>query len=188
MFKFFKNIINKSEKSETEIKFQEDKELDEIFTGKFVQSGGIFNYNGSKSEALENLQSIIKVENLQSVLCFDEQLSNALLSLNCIPTKNPFHSDAFLIYCEGLIAFDGSIMISGDQIKTFKLNEIPKKIIIWANTNQFFKTSSEGMQQMRIEKKDRIPSNITCLRGTANDSFIQADISKKIFLLLVEDI
>ena len=114
-----------------------DADLDYKFAQLFTHSGGFFNYCADESEALQTLNQIIKIEQIKNVFCWDQDLRNFLDVI-----KTPFspelteQNDAAFITCEHLIAFDGRIMLSHNNILHYHSSRLPEKIIIMANVSQ----------------------------------------------------
>lgn len=189
MFGKLKNIFNKKENSSADIQFDKNVFLDEEFASKFVAHGGIFSYVESQSHALSVLQKIAEAEQLDCITTFENELKNDITVIS-----NTLFSDevqmqkhtAMYITCEGLISYDGSILISSDQIKQFKLDQLPKNIIVKANTNQFLKNASQGLESIRRTKYNQIPSNITSIKGSVGNEITRENFVKKIFLIVIE--
>ncbi len=159
---------------------------DEEFAKKFIANGGVFHYCENDDIANDFLYKIIKSNAFENVLCLNNKFNNVFKSLNLVYSNSKTNADVLFIECEGLIAFDGSILISSNQIGFYKLHELPENIIVWSDINQIFRNSSEGLQQMRKKYEDKIPSNITSLRGKQTDEITNNAISKNIFLILRE--
>ena len=94
--------------------------------------------------------------------------------------------------CEYLIANDGSILISSNQIAEKKLNELPKNFIVLATTSQIVKTIGEGLHGIKAKNKKNIPTNITTIKhfkAAEDDNFLSyGSSSKNLYLLLLEDL
>ncbi|MCZ4238050.1 hypothetical protein O4H25_14515, partial [Staphylococcus equorum] len=69
----------------------------------------------------------------QDVFCFNEQLCQKFDGFN-LNFGNSEAATFFLSSCESLIANNGSILLSSNQIKEKKLKELPFNIIIFATT------------------------------------------------------
>ena len=92
--------------------------------------------------------------------------------------------------CEYLIADDGSILISSNQVAEKKLNELPEKIIILAKTDQLINNISEGLSGIK-NSGTSIPSNITNLKHFKDcndkDFLSYGSSSKNLYLILLEN-
>mgnify|MGYP003310011374 CR=1 FL=1 len=92
--------------------------------------------------------------------------------------------------CEYLIADDGSILISSNQVAEKKLNELPENIIILAKTDQLINNISEGLSGIKNSGAS-IPSNITNLKHFKDcndkDFLSYGSSSKNLYLILLEN-
>ena len=92
---------------------------------------------------------------------------------------------------EIVIADDGSILISSNQVAEKKLDELPGDIIILAKTDQLINNISEGLSGIKNNSKS-IPSNITNLKHFKDcndkDFLSYGSSSKNLYLLLLEDL
>ena len=107
-------------------------------------------------------------------------------------TKNV--NDGYFLFttCEYLIANDGSLLISSNQIAEKKLKELPKNFIVFASTSQIVQTIGQGLQGIKVKNKKKIPSNITTIKHFKIDdetNFMSYGSStKNLYLLLLEDL
>ena len=160
-------------------------DVDYKFAQLFTLSGGVFIYCVNEAEALPILHKIIDSENITSVFCCDEDLQKFL-----DVTKTPYtellckQNDAAFITCEYLIAFDGKIMLSYNNILHFDNQMLPEKIIIMANVSQIVEDLSEAMS--KIKRKDNI-KNLTSISGGKSNLDNPHKKYPKLFLLLLED-
>ena len=143
LFRNFLNPKSKSDKGQDKpetsdrSKYMPDVKLptDERFMLNFKNNGGKFLYCESDAEIMEVFDNIL-LENdwyEQKACCFDPNLREKFSNYNLEFVKSgeaPF----FLSTCEYLIANDGSILISSNQIKEKKLLELPYNFIIIAST------------------------------------------------------
>jgi len=83
-----------------------------------------------------------------------------------------------------LIAFDGKIMLSYNNILHFDNQMLPEKIIIMANVSQIVEDLSEAMS--KIKRKDNI-KNLTSISGGKSNLDNPHKKYPKLFLLLLED-
>ncbi len=166
---------------------------DEKFTYNFNKNGGKFLYCITMDETLEAFKSILEENNIEEsdIYCINEQLgprfNNAKFNYDKVK-DNSF----FLTTCESLIANDGSILLSSNQIKEKKLNELPTKLIIFATTSQLVDSISEGLRKIKNQSKNLIPSNITTIRDFETDKekdfMSYGSSTKNLYLLLLEDL
>jgi hypothetical protein len=191
---FFKKFVNKllnqpeDESSQSLEKLGDslkDADLDYKFAQLFTHSGGIFNYCEDENEALQTLNKIVNVENISSAFCFDEDLQKFLSVVNVYYNSDLelFHDAAF-ITCDYLIAYDGRIVLSNNNIKHYHSSRLPGKIIIMANVSQIATNLNEAMAKI---KRNGNFKNLTSISGSQNKLDDSAGKSYKLFLLLLED-
>ncbi|WP_449399837.1 LUD domain-containing protein [Chryseobacterium wanjuense] len=160
-------------------------DLDYKFAQLFTHSGGFFNYCADEAEALQTLNQIIKIEGINKVFCWDKDLQNFL---NVV--KSPYTSelqtdnDAAFITCEYLIAYDGRIMLSHNNILHYHSSRLPNKIIIMANVSQIVNNLNDAMG--KIKRNGNI-KNLTSISGSQSKLDTSSNANTKLFLLLLED-
>ena len=190
---FFKKSSSKEEIKKSESKFLPKKKavIEERFIIKFIDNGGKFIY----CETIEELQ-----ENFNLILDENEWTSEDLLIINSDLKKrynlsNLFSSSleetkCFVTDCENLIASDGSVLISSNQIHEKKLSEFPESLIIISDTRKLKNSISEGLSEIK-SNSESIPTNITTIKNfnkTKEDkNFLSyGTSSKNLYLILLE--
>lgn len=160
-------------------------DLDYKFAQLFTHSGGFFNYCADEAEALQTLNQILKIEGINSVFCCDKDLQGFL---NVIKIDNTpeleLRNDAAFISCEYLIAYDGRIMLSHNNILHYHSSRLPGKIIIMANVSQIVNNLNDAMG--KIKRTGNI-KNLTSISGNHSKLDAAANNNTKLFLLLLED-
>lgn len=160
-------------------------DLDYKFAQLFTHSGGFFNYCADEAEALQTLNQIIKIEGINSVFCCDKDLQGFLnvVKINHTPELES-RNDAAFITCEYLIAYDGRIMLSHNNILHYHSSRLPGKIIIMANVSQIVNNLNDAMG--KIKRTGNI-KNLTSISGNHSKLDAAAHNNTKLFLLLLED-
>jgi len=160
-------------------------DLDYKFAQLFTHSGGFFNYCADEAEALQTLNQILKIEGVNSVFCCDKDLQNFL---NVVKTSHTPQlesgNDAAFITCEYLIAYDGRIMLSHNNILHYHSSRLPSKIIIMANVSQIVNNLNDAMG--KIKRTGNI-KNLTSISGNHSKLDTATNNNTKLFLLLLED-
>jgi len=177
-------------------KFLETRGLpvDEAFTINFNKNGGKFLYCENNDEAQGFLEDIIEENNWdkKKALILNKHLKSKYKSFGMESTQKIKDADFLFTTCEALIANDGSLLISSNQIAEKKLVELPKNFIVFATTSQFVNTISEGLQGIKAQSKTKIPSNITTIKhfktNDANDFLSYGSSTKNLYLLLLENL
>ncbi|MGB0980985.1 MAG: LUD domain-containing protein [Winogradskyella sp.] len=197
--KFFGNKTTKTKDNTPNIergKYLPDVELpiDEKFTINFKANGGKFLYCETIAEIKESF-SLILAENQwqhKNVFLINDNLNAFFKKFNLNVSRKPSESTFFLSTCEYLIADDGSLLISSNQIAEEKLKNLPDNFIIYATTSQFVKTISEGLKGIKQKSKSTIPTNITTIKHfkiAEDKNFLTyGSSSKNLYLLLLEDL
>ncbi|GEN66541.1 MULTISPECIES: LUD domain-containing protein [Chryseobacterium] len=160
-------------------------DLDYKFAQLFTHSGGFFNYCADEAEALQTLNQIIKIEGIDNLFCWDKELQNFLNVVRSSYTSElqPSNNAAF-ITCEYLIAYDGRIMLSHNNILHYHSSRLPDKIIIIANVSQIVNNLNDAMG--KIKRNGNI-KNLTSISGGQSKLDGSSSSSPKLFLLLLED-
>ncbi|GEN73286.1 MULTISPECIES: LUD domain-containing protein [Chryseobacterium] len=160
-------------------------DLDYKFAQLFTHSGGFFNYCADEAEALQTLNQIVKIEGISNVFCWDKELQNFLSVVKIPYTSEMEHSnDAAFITCEYLIAYDGRIMLSHNNILHYHSSRLPGKIIIMANVSQIVNNLNDAMG--KIKRNGNI-KNLTSISGGQSSLDTSSNTNTKLFLLLLED-
>ncbi len=199
----FRKIFGlKSDSSEESIKNEQrgkympdiNLPIDEKFTINFKANGGKFLYCENMQEVFQSLKNILDENewNDKNVFIYNEELENMFSDFNLKSTKNISNSTYFLSTCEYLIANDGSLLISSNQIAEKKLKELPENFIMYATTSQFVENIGEGLKGIKNKNRDKIPTNITTIKHFKNednkDFLTYGSSSKNLYLLLLEDL
>lgn len=160
-------------------------DLDYKFAQLFTHSGGFFNYCTDEAEALQTLNQILKIEDIKSVFCWDHDLKNFLDVINkSYTTDLELFNDCAFITCEYLIAFDGRIMLSHNNILHYHSSRLPEKIIIMANVSQIVTNLNDAMSKIKRNGNIR---NLTSISGSNSKLDTPNKNNTKLFLLLLED-
>lgn len=200
---FFRKFFgSKSDTSEEEL--QSDKRgkympeiklpIDERFTINFKSNGGKFLYCENLSEVYDCMQQIIKENSWQesSGFLLDNNLQDKFSKTNLKTTKTISEAEYMLTTCENLIADDGSLLISSNQIAEKKLNELPDNFVVFSTTSQIVESIGEGLKGIKKKNKQRIPTNITTIKHFKScdekDFLTYGSSSKNLYLLLLEDL
>ncbi|WP_310992616.1 LUD domain-containing protein [Aequorivita marina] len=200
----FKRLLFSNYKSDQKVKPTDDPDkssfypkdnlpIDEKFTYNFKNNGGKFIYCENWEEIIESFDNIM-LENdwyEQDVFCINEQLKQRFEGFNLNFVKNS-NTRFFLSTCEALVANNGSILLSSNQVKEKKLREFPSNFIIFATTSQMVDTISEGLRTINNQSSGYIPSNITTIQNfeiEKEKNFMSYGSStKNLYLLLLEDL
>jgi L-lactate utilization protein LutB len=182
------------EKDQSEFLDTSNLPVDEAFTINFNKNGGKFLYCETNDEVQGFLESIIEENNWdkKKALILNKHLKEKFKRFKLGTAQKIKDADFLFTTCEFLIANDGSLLISSNQIAEKKLVELPENFIVFATTSQFVKTISEGLQGIKAQSKTKIPTNITTIKhfkvNEANDFLSYGSSTKNLYLLLLEDL
>lgn len=168
--------------------------IDEKFTINFKANGGKFLYCENMEEIYKTLKDILRENNWEdkNVFLLNSRLNELFKDFNLKTTKKSTESEYFLSTCEYLIADDGSLLISSNQIAEKKLRDLPPNFVIYATTSQFVENIGEGLRGIKNKNRDKIPTNITTIKHFKTledkDFLTYGSSSKNLYLLLLEDL
>lgn len=184
-----------NKKSEVRSPYTPDIQLpiEEQFTLHFKQNGGKFIYCENLKEISENFENILAENDWfeKDVLCFDSRLFKLLEENRLSPSGN-HKSTFFLTGCENLIADEGSILFSSNQLRHYKPNELPTNMIVFATTSQFVTSKGDGLRRIKSSHEKSYPTNITTIKYfeevKEQDFLHYGSCHKNLYLLLLEDL
>ena len=170
-----------------------DLPIDDLFTFNFKKNGGKFIYCENLNEVKEQFENILEENDWfeSEVLCHEPKLFN-LLDENKLEYSNPTSPKFFFASCENLIADEGSVLFSSNQIKHKKPNELPDNIVILCTTSQILETKSDGLSVIKRKYDKDYPTNITAIKYfekvQEEDFLTYGSSAKNLYLLLLEDL
>ncbi len=164
--------------------------IEERFIINFIDNGGKFLYSENYNELNENLSLILKENNWvkEDLLITKNKIKSNYKLPNSIKI-NQENSKCFITNCENLIADDGSILISSNQIEEKNLSDFPSNLIILSETTKFKNNIGEGLAEIK-SKSNKIPSNITTIKNfhvsQEKDFLSYGSSAKNLYLILLE--
>lgn len=166
--------------------------IDELFTQQFRNNGGKFIYCENLDELSEQFLNILEENDWfeREVTCFDPKIMH-LLDENRLAYKDVKNPTFSFLTCESLIADEGSILLTSNQIKQHKPNELTDDLIVFATASQILENKSEGLSAIKNKYNKNIPNNITTIKffkkSQENDYLSYGSVHKNLYLLLLED-
>ena len=166
---------------------------DEKFTFNFKKNGGKFLYCENLTEVKDQFENILEENDWfeSESICFEPKLFS-MLDENKLSYKNTTNPKFLLASCENLIADEGSILFSSNQIKQNKPNDLPVNIVILATTSQILESKSDGLRAIKKKYDKDYPTNITTIKyfeKAKEEDFLQyGSAAKNLYLLLLEDL
>jgi len=198
--KFFNNLFKGNSRTKRSKQDQEHEQskfmpkakvaIEERFIINFIDNGGKFLYSENYNELNENLSLILKENNWvkEDLLITKNKIKSNYKLPNSIKI-NQENSKCFITNCENLIADDGSILISSNQIEEKNLSDFPSNLIILSETTKFKNNIGEGLAEIK-SKSNKIPSNITTIKNfhvsQEKDFLSYGSSAKNLYLILLE--
>jgi len=193
---FFKKIFKTTKIKETKEPSLdlENLSLDQIFVQNFLKNKGKFLYCTTLEEVTLNLANIVQENNWENIVCNDNDLLKLIKSINSNTISKFDDSFPLFVSCEHLIAENGSILFSSNQLKGCKISELSENFIVYATTSQLVKTNGDSLTGIKTRYKGNIPSNISAIKNynpnTKDIDFMNYGNTnaKNLYLLLFEDL
>ncbi|MBU3681500.1 MAG: lactate utilization protein B/C [Flavobacterium sp.] len=197
LFRKFFGVGSEASDDENQSEFnaqtQTNTPIDERFMFNFKRNGGKFIYCTDPAEVAEQFENILEENDWfeSQVLCYEPKLypmldDNKLLYNSVTDPKFLFAT------CENLIADEGSILFSSNQIKQNKPDALPVNIVIYATTSQILEAINDGLRVIKKKYDKDYPTNITTIKyfeKAKEEDFLQYGSSaKNLYLLLLEDL
>jgi hypothetical protein len=192
----FKKIFNSPKPKEPETNENDDKNLslDQEFVQNFIKKNGKFLYCTTLQEVTLQLLNIIKENTWETVICNDTDLLK-LIKVIEVQTIGTFTNKyPFFTSCEHLIAENGSILFSSNQLKDYKISQLSENFIVYATTSQLVKSKGDSLTGIKVRYQGNIPSNISAINNynihSKGEDFMSYGSSnaKNLYLLLFEDL
>jgi hypothetical protein len=167
--------------------------VDEKFTYNFKKNGGKFLYCENLNEVKDQFLNILEENDWFEceALCYEPKLFS-MLDENKLTYDRPTNPMFLFATCENLIADEGSVLFSSNQIKQNKPNDLPNNIIILATTSQILEAKSDGLRVIKKKYDKDYPTNITTIKyfeKAKDEDFLQyGSTAKNLYLLLLEDL
>ena len=167
--KFFKNIrgelfSKKKLPSSNLFEISKDDPIDVIFAKNLNNSGGKFFYCKDIQNLKKILEKLISHLEINKLYCSDNKLQNTF-NLDSLTVKldNKNNYQGIITNCEFIIADQGKVMLSSEQIQNKKISNLPKELIIISYTSQIVRRINDAMRSLTKKYKDKIPSNISTI-------------------------
>ena len=181
--------LNKEDQEEQEkLSPNNNDPADVNFAKVFTNNGGKFFYCDNVEDFYDHLKELLQESKWKSTYCSNDKLKGLLE-----PTKLSFETDykiadSSINTCEFLIAFNGSVMVSGEQTQNIKIENLPEAMIIVSYTSQIVKNISEGLRGIQNKYGKSRPSLVTTIRTKESiTTMSDSDRAKDLYIFLIED-
>lgn len=194
IFKKLFNIKTESSEEKEAKKQPVNLSLDDSFVHYFIEKGGKFIYCTKENEVKENLHKIVSENNWKELVCIHKGLQKLIAGSDLNISNDLNYSAPLLTSCEHLIAANGDILFSSNQLKSKKISDLSDHFIVYATTSQLVKNTGQGLTGIKTNCKDNIPTNISAVKNYSikknDDNFLNYgnSNSKNLYLLLFEDL
>ncbi len=168
--------------------------LDQLFVSNFIKKEGRFLYCTSLDEVSEVLLNIIQENQWDEVICTDYDLLKLVKAIGIKPISDFNAHTPVFVGCEYLIAENGSILFSSNQLKTNKISNLSPFFIVYATTSQITRSGRDSLTGIKMKYGVDIPSNISSIKSynplKAREDFLNygTDNAKNVYLILFEDL
>jgi L-lactate utilization protein LutC len=164
---FFKKLLHLTSLSEEKeiIKQEVNLSLDDSFVHYFKEKGGKFLYCTKLDEVIENFKQIVLENKWTDIVVTDTDLSKLIKKIDIKKHTKHNSSIPFFTTCEHLIADNGNVLFSSNQLSSVKLSELSKDIILYASVSQLVKNTGEGLTGIKTNFKGNIPTNISAIKN-----------------------
>jgi hypothetical protein len=167
--------------------------VDELFMVNFKKNGGKFLYCDNVGEVHDQFLNVLEENDWFEceAICFEPKLFS-LLDENRLSHEKPQNPKFILATCESLVADEGSVLFSSNQIKQNKPNELPDNMVIYATTSQILGNKTECLKHIKKKYDKAYPTNITAIKyfekAKEEDFLHYGSVAKNLYLLLLEDL
>ena len=199
--KFIKKVIPSLTESKDELKNEEEEELEKFtpdpndpadvtFAKVFTNKGGKFFYCDDQENFYSKLKQLLQESEWKLPYCGNDKLKEILDPAKLELEFEIDHqiADSSISTCEFLIAFNGSVMVSGEQTKNLKIEDLPEALVIVAYTSQIVKNISEGLRGIQNKYDKSRPSLVTTIRTKESiTTMSDSDRAKDLYIFLIED-
>jgi len=198
--KLLKKIVQKHSVIQLNEFYQEIKEqpvnlsLDDSFVHNFINKGGKFLYCTNMDEVKLHLKNILKENNWGEALCTDLDLLKVIKKAKIKSISTFKKNIPFFTTCEHLIANEGNVLFTSNQLGSNKLPSFTQDFIVYATTSQIVKNTGEGLTSIKTRFSGNLPTNISAVKNYTlknnEDNFMDYGNtnSKNLYLLLFEDL
>lgn len=193
---FLKNLFSSRKKTSEVEKIEQPNinlPIDDSFVHFFTKKEGKFLYCTNQKEVNQNLANIFEENFWEKSLCFDDDLDKMLMIADINSTKIQTSLTPFFTTCENLIAKDGSLLFSDNQLKGRKIKDLPIHFVVFAKTSQIVSNNDDALMSIKNLYKKNIPSNISPIKHynpnkKSKDIMDSSNNSKNLYLILLEDL
>lgn len=181
MFGGLKKLFGFSKDTKKETTDKKNLSVDRLFVENFKKNGGHFFYSNDADWKDFLIRIMTKNTHLTSAFCYETEIKNELNQISpYLFGENIDEKTIFVTPCEYLIAENGSIFFSYNQLKGKKINQYPNIILVIAKVSQITRTPQNAMSIINQILKGAERFNNTFLN--------EFQENRKVYLFLQEDL
>ncbi len=174
----------------------EPESLDVTFARELTDVGGNFIYCEGEIAIIENLILLAEKLNLKKPFAWEPAIQELLNHYGFpVYTGTSFFddADAGITGCEALIARNGSILVSNDNLSGRRLSIYPPVHIVIAYASQLVMDIRHGLNKLKDKYGDQWPTMVSAITGPSRTADIEKSIvlgahgPKELYVFLVED-
>jgi len=155
-----------------------DDPNDVVFAKKLNNSGGKFFYCKNEKNIKKTLEKLLDHLEITKLYCIDKKLQKKLINLNIsFEIDSVKDCQGIITTCEHVIADQGKVLLSSEQINNKKTHNFPTELIIISYTSQIVQRINDAMRAITKKYRQKTPSNITTIGNS----------SKKLNVIVIED-
>ncbi len=133
--------------------------MDEKFVYNFIKKGGRFFYPDDMDGFKNELLKLLKYLQVDHFMVLERSYFHFMNKLH-IPVTDRFDPSAVMLGgCEFLIANEGAIMTTATHTKTYRNDDLPRRRVIMALSNQIVSNKSQALIEIN-NKYEKPPANI----------------------------
>ena len=126
-----KSEDTKQKDTDNNYQIEQNDTIDVIFAKTLIQNNGNFFYCDNKNELIKTIKALVPTLGVETIYCIEPILKELLSELEInYSDKSYLSCNAILSSCEYLIANQGKIMLSSQQIGANNIKKLPKEHII----------------------------------------------------------
>lgn len=181
---------------ETDLYPEFEEPLEIVFAQQFTAASGKFVYCEDDLDLIENLLALAEKDSLRKIYAWEPEVQKVLSTYGF-----PFYStdtdfeqaEVGITTCEGLIARNGSVLISNASAAGRRLSIYPHVHIVIAYTSQLLPDIKDGLKLLKAKYPDGLPSMISLITGPSRTADIEKTLvlgahgPKEIYIFLLDD-
>ncbi len=170
------------------------EELEIAFAEKFTKLQGKFIFCADEKELMEQISALIVHHQWKNVYCREDKLKDLFFEkfAPIVSERDLNNCDASITTCEALIARTGSIVMSAAQPSGRTVSVYAPVHICIAYTHQLVYDIKDGIQMIRDNYGDHLPSLITFATGPSRTADIEKTLvvgvhgPKEVYVCLID--